>query len=1039
MPTLRAIPSGPRRGWRRRAQRWMAAAAVMCAGFQPVGAQAQADDEPAGTLGSEDDSTGLRLGADEAVRILSQPLPLEPEARYAALRRQYGAAQLLENRPRTIELARQLIDAGRGWPGGEAWIRTYLNAEFTWGSSGKALDACEPFVTDGSLSLETRATAALRQSYFAAQGNDRAILARLWARADGLARQALQHSGGGQMRLAVDHLQVRAEVERLSGNPAAAVATLRESIGMGRRNLAAARERNNNPRDPDVLDAFGWLDGSFGMLVYALVQQGRPQEAIDIAQSNIALWRAGQLSDGLGARWNYRLATGLVSTQQYEAGLAAAQLSDTMLARTGTSAASHTRWLARQEIVRALIGLKRWKEADESYRSFLAEMPADSLARTRASDTRLLALLAAKNGRLDEAIEGAERLHRFRNRLYGSNHPQTREAAGVRGVARLARGEVGAALSDFEALFAATLDTPGGWLDLDARGVRGFVLGIAFDDFMAFVADRTLKGERLDAAITDRALQIADRTSIGATQRAITDSTSRVLAATPALRTLLELEQTQRQAVALVYSRLNAALGDDDRLGRESRADTFKALPEVERKAHAEQRREVREQIKALQSEGTAARVELDKRRGAVAQQFPAYADLVTPTTAKPEQLRRLLVPGEALLVVHPTDSATLVWLLGADGRSGFTASRLTQGQLIVRVAELRRMLDLGAAPAGQRPELKPTALHALYLDLFGPLDATLRDVRSLIVAGTGALASLPISALITEAPLPGAAPAWLVRRMSVTQIPSPAALQALRRAAPPAPAARAMMGFGDPLFDLGKASAPAKAGLPEATRARAAAASGKAARYDAEWGFRYAEVPPLPETRGELQALAQALGADPRTDLVLGAQATRQSVLGADLSDRRVVAFATHGLMPGELPGISKPALAMAANADDRESPLLELDDVLNLRLNAQWVLLSACNTAAGEQGGAAMSGLVRGFFFAGARSVLATHWAVETESAAALSVATFRNQARGNPSRADSLRQAQLALIDGQVGAGRWTHPYYWAPYALFGDPVK
>ncbi|MCZ7655717.1 MAG: CHAT domain-containing protein [Rhodocyclaceae bacterium] len=211
------------------------------------------------------------------------------------------------------------------------------------------------------------------------------------------------------------------------------------------------------------------------------------------------------------------------------------------------------------------------------------------------------------------------------------------------------------------------------------------------------------------------------------------------------------------------------------------------------------------------------------------------------------------------------------------------------------------------------------------------------------------------------------------------------------------------------------------------------------ATRYDADWGFRYADMPPLPETRTELLAVAAVLGADATNDLVLGEHATRRAVLEANLLDRRVVAFATHGLMPGELPGISKPSLAMAATADERESPLLELDDVLGLRLNAQWVLLSACNTAAGEQGGGAMSGLVRGFFFAGARSVLATHWAVESESAAALTAATLKAQANGAASRSESLRQAQLAMIDGQLGAGRWNRPFYWAPYALFGDPVR
>jgi CHAT domain-containing protein len=152
----------------------------------------------------------------------------------------------------------------------------------------------------------------------------------------------------------------------------------------------------------------------------------------------------------------------------------------------------------------------------------------------------------------------------------------------------------------------------------------------------------------------------------------------------------------------------------------------------------------------------------------------------------------------------------------------------------------------------------------------------------------------------------------------------------------------------------------------------------------------------------------------------------------GAPLTDdeaRRLLA---------ELPAADPAARDAQLQRQWRAAQRLERDDVLGLRLNAQWVLLSACNTAAGEAGGGAMSGLVRGFFFAGAPSVLATHWAVETASAAALSVATFKAQADGATSRAESLRQVQLSLIDTRAGGGRWAHPFYSAPYALFGDPV-
>ena len=151
----------------------------------PLAALAQSDADDAGSLSSldEGDVSGSNLSRDEATRLLAQPLPDAqgaPDARYAALQRQYRAALLLEERARLIATARELVDAGRGRPGGESWITTYLDAEFTWGSSGKALEVSEAFVTDSSLSLGQRAAAALRQTYFAAQGTDRALMARLW-------------------------------------------------------------------------------------------------------------------------------------------------------------------------------------------------------------------------------------------------------------------------------------------------------------------------------------------------------------------------------------------------------------------------------------------------------------------------------------------------------------------------------------------------------------------------------------------------------------------------------------------------------------------------------------------------------------------------------------------------------------------------------------------------------------------------------------------------------------------------------------------
>jgi len=169
-----------------------------------------------------------------------------------------------------------------------------------------------------------------------------------------------------------------------------------------------------------------------------------------------------------------------------------------------------------------------------------------------------------------------------------------------------------------------------------------------------------------------------------------------------------------------------------------------------------------------------------------------------------------------------------------------------------------------------------------------------------------------------------------------------------------------------------------------------------------------------------------------------LGASATRESVLKSSsqgiLLKKRVVVFATHGLRPGDLPGLNEPALAMAANSDKTQSPLLTLQDVMGLRMNADWTVLSACNTAGADgKAGEALSGLARGFFFAGSRSLLVTHWSVESDSAMLLTTYTFDTYKKDQTIRRDdSLRLAMLDVMKNP----KYSHPAFWAPYALVGD---
>jgi len=204
-------------------------------------------------------------------------------------------------------------------------------------------------------------------------------------------------------------------------------------------------------------------------------------------------------------------------------------------------------------------------------------------------------------------------------------------------------------------------------------------------------------------------------------------------------------------------------------------------------------------------------------------------------------------------------------------------------------------------------------------------------------------------------------------------------------------------------------------------------------------------ELPPLPETADELHAIAKTMGAT-ADDLLLGERASEPVLRQTPLDHYRVVAFATHGLMSGELKGLAEPALVLTppAEATAENDGLLTASKIATLKFNADWVVLSACNTAAGDGAGAeAVSGLGRAFFYAGARALLVSNWPVETTSARLLTTDLFRRQA-DDPQlgRAEALRRAELALIDGEIdGANRnaafsYAHPIFWAPFSLIGD---
>jgi CHAT domain-containing protein len=493
----------------------------------------------------------------------------------------------------------------------------------------------------------------------------------------------------------------------------------------------------------------------------------------------------------------------------------------------------------------------------------------------------------------------------------------------------------------------------------------------------------------------------------GETARAITNMAARLDTADPALR-----------AVAREYQE---ALRGRDTARRELAMMTL--LP-------ADKREPAREA--ELTKELQAAEAQVASREGRLQAEFPRYAGLVAARPLALKELSGLLRPGEGLLSILTTRNATYVFLV-RDGKVHAHRAAIGAAALDKTVRDLRKGLDLAD---GQLRDFDVVAAHKLYTDLIGPVSAPLGGAKHLIVVPSGPLLSLPLGLLVTKPVLPpqaAAAPekrdyrpvSFLGKQVPMSVLPSMGSLKSLRAVAGRSKAPQPFIGFGDPAFG----------GAPGDTRNLAALA-----KLCREGGGVDVELvrglPRLRESAGELRQIARTLKA-PESDVILGAQATEKRVRSTDLSQYRVVAFATHGLLPGELKCKGEPALALTppATGSADEDGLLDAGEVAQLKLDADWVVLSACNTAApdGGLGGQSLSGLARAFFYAGARSLLVSHWAVASQPTVILTTSLFEAYTRDSTlGRAAALRTAQAKL----QGDPATSHPAFWAPFVLVGD---
>jgi CHAT domain-containing protein len=767
-----------------------------------------------------------------------------------------------------------------------------------------------------------------------------------------------------------------------------------------------------------------------------LMRQGRLAESEVVARDALFTQarnfgrNSGQTVEGMGG-----LTEILREQGRFKEATNLAKVTLDVYAKMGADENSVTLAAARRSLADTYVGQSRWADAMAIY-----DRIANDLARDTDSLRRLFggnltwALALIRSHRDDEAVERLRAIHRRLDRNLGPGQYATAEAQGLLGSALGAGGNDVAASEAFSTALP-TLLSQLNRSDTEDTTESGRQLRLQFilESYLRVLAQRARTGAGTTRVTAAReAFRIANAARGGTVKRALGYSAARAAAKDPDLADLARREQDALQ-------RIGALNGLLVRAGAE--------------------RQGLLDRIALLKASRKAIKSEISAR-------FPAYARLIDPKPATVDQARASLAPGEALIATYVSEDHTYVWAVPETGEVVFNVVALGREDLTDDVALLRAALDPSAATLGDIPPFDVAVAHRLFKTLLEPVQDGWKDAKSLAVVAHGPLGYLPLALLPTRPatvvevePLFSAyrAMPWLIRSHAITVLPSVASLATLRALPPGDESRKAFAGFGDPYFSREQA---AEALRSEGKLDKSAAMSNRerrtpgrplrlraAPRTAGLESAGLAQLPRLVDTADEIHGIALALKADLTDDVFLGGRANEGTVKALNLSGYKVIAFATHGLVPGDLNGLTQPALALSAPAvaGTEGDGLLTMGEILSLKLDADWVVLSACNTGAGQGAGAeAVSGLGRAFFYAGTRALLVSNWPVETTSARALTTDLFRRQA-ADPTvgRAQALRQAMLALIDGRgyVDAeGKtvfsYAHPLFWAPFSLIGD---
>jgi CHAT domain-containing protein len=451
-----------------------------------------------------------------------------------------------------------------------------------------------------------------------------------------------------------------------------------------------------------------------------------------------------------------------------------------------------------------------------------------------------------------------------------------------------------------------------------------------------------------------------------------------------------------------------------------------KAQREMQRKvskASAEELSTLRREISALEDE-------YQQVQEAIRQSSPQYAALTQPQPLTLKQIQEQLDQDTLLLEYSVGVERSYLWAVTPDSLKTYV---LPGQEALEKIAKqvsqnltARSVVNSLETPAARNARIAQadrdfqSAAGELSRMILAPVAGELGNKRLVIVAD-GALQYVPFAALsVTNQPL--------IVRHEIVSLPSASAFAVQREnLANRELAPKTLAVIADPVFSPGdprlkkEAEAVAQNDTRSLEHLPASAAGG--ARLT---------IPRLPFTRWEADQILGVARAGSNLK-ALDFRANRAMATSGELSKYRYVHFATHGYLDTSRAGLSAIVLSMFDENGKPQDGFLRTHDIYNLKLPAELVVLSACETGLGKDvQGEGLEGLTRGFMYAGARRIIVSLWSVNDKATAALMQRLYTGMLRSNKTPAAALRAAQIEMLR----TGQWQSPYYWAPFVMQGE---